>query len=88
MAKSKSPIRLTYQILQELKEQGFQYVLVKGYDLSRRLDYIQLTHFTLVPVRELPLEPGEKEIYAPIDSEELAEWASSRDEDYAAYIER
>src|SRR6185437_7346600 len=67
MAKSSSGIRLTTQTLQELKDKGFQFVLVKGYAPQRRQDHIQLNDLTLVPVVELPSEPGEKEIYAPID---------------------
>ena len=88
MAKSRSAVRLTDQTLQELKDKGFRYVLVIGYIPDQRRSYIQLNHFTLVPVIELPLEPGEKEIYAPIDSDILLDWANSADEEFIAYIER
>lgn len=87
MTHTRSPVKLTSKILKELKDKGFQYVLVKGYSLDRRLDYIQLNHFSLVPVKELPQEPGEKEIYAPIDSEILTEWANSQDKGFKAYID-
>jgi hypothetical protein len=80
------PIRLTEKTLQELKDKGFQFVIVKGYTPERRLDHIQLNYFTLVPLKELPTGPGEKEIYAPIDSEVLAEWANLSD-GFEAYIE-
>ncbi|WP_431210083.1 hypothetical protein ACQ86N_28980 [Puia sp. P3] len=87
MAKSKSPVRLTPQILHDLKRNGYQYVLIKGYTPDRRSDYIQLTNFTLVPVRQLPEGPGEKEIYAPIDSEIIEEWANSSDPALTAWID-
>lgn len=73
--------------MQELKDRGFLYVLVKGYTLDRRLDYIQMNHFTLLPVVELPPEPGAKEIFAPVDSEILMEWANSADKGLEVYIE-
>lgn len=88
MTKSKSATRLTSQTLQDLKRKGFRFVLVKGYTLDKRLDYIQMNHFTLVPVMELPAEPGAKEIYEPIDSDILQEWADSPDRGLIAYIEQ
>ncbi|HLZ87482.1 MAG TPA: hypothetical protein VKQ52_09590 [Puia sp.] len=79
--------RLTARRLQELKDLGFRFVLIKGYTIDRRSDYIELNHFTLVPVKELPEDPGQKEIYEPIESEILLEWASSPDNGVMAFIE-
>lgn len=87
MAKNKSRIRLTNRTLQALKDNGYQFVLVKGYGFNQHPDYLQLNYFTLVPVKTLPQEPGEKEIYAPIDSEVLTEWANSPDNELEAYIQ-
>jgi hypothetical protein len=87
MPQHKATIRLTDKTLQDLKDKGYQYVIVKGYTPDRQLDHIQLNHFVLMPVVELPTEPGEKEIYAPIDSEVLAEWAGSTDSSFEAFIE-
>lgn len=87
MTKSKSSVKLTRKTLQELKDNGFLYVLVKGYTLDRCVDHIQLNHFTLLPVRELPSEPGKKGIYAPLDSEVLSEWASFDDNGPDAFIQ-
>jgi hypothetical protein len=80
-------IRLTAPRLQELKDLGFRFVLIKGYSLNRRSDYIELNHFILVPVVQLPEDPAQKEIYEPIDSEILLDWASSP-EGVKAFIER
>ncbi|HEX3934219.1 MAG TPA: hypothetical protein VHW43_06035 [Puia sp.] len=87
MADNKGAVRLTNQTLQQLKDKGFQYVLIKGYDLSKKIDYIQLNSFQLTPVKELPQDPALKEIYAPLDSEILLQWASSEESGIEAFIE-
>jgi hypothetical protein len=87
MQKPTAANRLTKQSLEVLKELGFRYILVKGYTPDRRYDYIELNHFTLVPVKELPEDPGQKEIFAPIDSDILQDWASQPDNGIAAFIE-
>jgi hypothetical protein len=79
--------KLTVKRLQELKDLGFRFVLIKGYALDRRADYIELNHFSLLPVKELPEDPAQKEIYEPIESEILLEWASSVDSGVTAYID-
>lgn len=87
MRNQRTGTRLTLHGLQQLKDQGFRFVLVKGYTPDRRFDYIELNHFKLVPVKELPQDPGQKEIYAPIDSEILLDWAGSPDSGIKAFIE-
>jgi len=87
MGNSRSPVRLTKQSLQQLKDNGFLYVLIKGYTRDGRVDYIELDYFTLIPVKSLPDDPGKKEIYEPIDSTILVGWASSPDEDLKIFIE-
>lgn len=87
MSRNKTGKKLTKEALQTLVNKGFRYVLVIGYSLDRRQEHIQMNHFILVPVRELPREQGEMEIYAPIDSEILLEWADSSNKDVNAYIE-
>jgi len=87
MGNSKSPVRLTKQSLQHLKDKGFLYVLIKGYTRDGRVDYIELDYFTLIPVKSLPDDPNKKEIYEPIDSTILVGWASSPDESLKIFIE-
>jgi hypothetical protein len=87
MAENKSPVKLTKKTLQQLKDKGFQYVLIKGYSLHKRVDYIELDSFKLIPVKELPLDPAQKEIYAPLDSEILLEWTSAGTGSIEAFIE-
>ncbi len=87
MESSKSAIRLTKQSLQQLKDSGFRFVLIKGYTLDRRIAYIEVNYFTLVPVIELPEDPAKKEIYEPIDSDILMQWASFPDDGAKVIIE-
>jgi hypothetical protein len=87
MGKPSATIRLTKKSLQQLKDLGFRYVLIKGYTPDKRFDYIELNYFTLLPVMELPEDPAQKEIFAPIDSEILDEWASQPDNGIKAFIE-
>jgi hypothetical protein len=87
MEKNKALTRLTGKVLQDLIDKGFRYMLIKEYSPGRHLDHIQLNHFVLLPVRDLPLDPADKEIYAPIDSEILLDWANSTDHGFKAFIE-
>ena len=79
--------RLTKESLQVLRELGFRHVLVVEYAPERYSGHIGLNRFKLVPVKELPEEPGKKGIYAPIDSEILDDWASQPDDGIEAFIE-
>jgi len=87
MQKPTAATRLTTQNLRELRELGFRYVLVNGYTPDRVSDYIVLNRFILVPVKDLPEEPGQNGIYAPIDSDILDDWASQPDNGIKAFIE-
>jgi hypothetical protein len=84
---ARTAIRLTLETLEKLKERGFQYVLVESYTLDRRLDYIEMNHFLLRPVKALPDGPGDLGIFEPIDSTILREWAKHPDNGIIAYID-
>jgi hypothetical protein len=83
----KSAMRLTKQSLRKLKDNGFRFVLIKGYTIDRRMDYIDLKYFTLTPVKDLSDDPNKKGIYEPIDSPLLTEWASCPDQGANVIIE-
>ncbi len=55
-----STTKLTVQGLQILKDRGFRYVQVKGFTMDKRLDYMELHYFMLVPIKELPDDPNKK----------------------------
>jgi hypothetical protein len=87
MESSRSAITLTNQSLQQLKDSGFRFVLIKGYTTDRRVDYIEVNYFTLVPVKDLSDDPNKKDIYESIDSEILMQWASFPDDGAKVIIE-
>jgi hypothetical protein len=87
MARTRPRVKLTDESLQELKDKGFLYVLIRSYTPTQRNDHVELNQFVLVPVRELPSGPGEKEIFAPIDSEVIANWAQLSANGIEAFIE-
>lgn len=71
MIDPKLPARLTVKALEQLKSKGYRYVLIKG------VGYIESDNLQLVPVKELPVDPAQQEVYAPLDSEILLEWAKA-----------
>ena len=75
-----STVRLTLDQLQKLKDKGFRYVQVKGFTSDRRLDYMEPRFLLLIPIKDLSNDPAQKEIYEPINSKILEEWANSANE--------
>jgi hypothetical protein len=69
-------IPFTTMILEKLKQEGFMYVQVKGFNIDWHLDYLSPRYLMLIPIRELPNDQDKKEIYEPIHSSILSEWAS------------
>jgi len=78
--------KLTPQALQRLREKGFLYVQVKGLSRDRRPDYMHPRFLILTPIKELPSDPGKKEIYEPINSHILTEWADSPDMGFEVFV--
>ncbi|MBS1600740.1 MAG: hypothetical protein JST75_21145 [Bacteroidetes bacterium] len=75
-----SSLKLTRPLLQKLKDRGFRYVQVMGFTSDRRLDYMEPRFLLLVPIMELSDDPAKQEIYEPINSKILEDWANSPDE--------
>lgn len=63
-------------VLEKLKHNGFQYVQVKGFTSDKKLDYMEPRYLVLIPMKELPADQGEIEIYESINSTLLVEWAT------------
>lgn len=87
MVRSASVFPLSRQSLQQLKDKGFRFVLVRSYATDRRVDYIEIHYFTLIPVMQLSDDPNQKEIYEPIDSEILLDWADAPSERMKVIVE-
>jgi hypothetical protein len=69
-------IPLNRKSLEKLELQGFKFVLVKGLTPDHHYEHVEPHCLLLVPVRELPADPAEKDVYAPIRSEILLQWAN------------
>lgn len=65
---------LTEQLIQQLIKKGFRFVLIKGYTMDKRSDYMEPHYLLLVPIRELSHAEGEMEIYESLESKLLVSW--------------
>jgi len=68
------------EALDDLHQKGYKYVLVKGFTIDKHYDYVDPYMLVLVPVKELPSDPMLKDIYEPINSEILYQWAREKNE--------
>jgi hypothetical protein len=77
--------KLTVRSLKELRARGYRYVQIMGFTHGRP-DYIEPKYFLLYPMKLLPEDQYRKEIYEPIESRILTDWANSCDEGFEVYI--
>jgi hypothetical protein len=71
-------ITLSKKSLASLESNGYKFVLVKGLTIDNHYDHVDPHYLVLVPLKELPADPGKKDIYAPIESEILQQWANEK----------
>ncbi|MBL7739395.1 MAG: hypothetical protein JNK14_09255 [Chitinophagaceae bacterium] len=71
-------IKLTRHSLEKLESKGYRFVLVKGLTPDHHYEHVEPHCLLLVPIKELPSDPAKKDIYAPIGSEILRQWASEK----------
>ena len=57
-------------------------VQVKGLTADKHFDYIEPHVLILVPMKELPSEQEKKDIYEPVSSKLLQQWAAEEDEHF------
>ena len=67
---------LSLRALKMLESKGFKFVQVKGLTLDKHYDYVEPHFLLLQPIRELPTAQSEKDIYEPIGSDLLKQWAN------------
>jgi hypothetical protein len=72
---SVATIPFTWNTLQKMEAEGYRYVQVKGLTTDKHYDYIDPNFLVLVPMMELPTDQDQKDIYEPVKSELLREWA-------------
>lgn len=73
-------IELTLQSLLSLENSGYKYVQVKGLTIDLHYDYMEPHCIILFPMKELPTAQINKDIYEPVDSDLLREWAKDSDD--------
>lgn len=66
----------TLKALDKMESDGFKFVQVKGLTMDRHFDYIEPQMLVLVPMRELPTDKEKKDIYEPLPSKLLKQWAT------------
>ncbi len=66
---------LTPQALLNLQDRGYKFLQIQGFTIDHHAEYVEPNYFMLVPIRELPTNPEKMDIYEPINSELLANWA-------------
>lgn len=66
---------LSISALQRLEQKGYKYVQIKGLTADKHYEYVEPYYWVLVPMKELPLDPAKRDIYEPINSDILKQWA-------------
>jgi hypothetical protein len=66
---------LSLSALDVLKKKGFKYVQIKGLTADKHYEYVEPYYWVLVPMKELPVDPTKRDIYEPINSTILKQWA-------------
>ena len=84
--RSGGAVELNAGILKSMEKEGYRYVQIKGFGADRRYDYLAPRFLLLVPLRELPTDPREKDIYEPIPSSVLEQWANESDDRFKIIV--
>ena len=79
-------VKLTVPALQALEGKGFKFVQVVGLTLDNHYDYVDPHSLLLLPIKELPTDQAKKDIYEPIGSEMLKEWANDTGSNTQVFI--
>ena len=73
-------IEFSVKALDSLQNEGYKFVQVKGLTIDRHYEYVEPHILVLVPFKELPTSPMQRDIYEPIKSELLYKWAAEKNE--------
>jgi hypothetical protein len=80
ISQSHGAVQLDAAVLHDIEKRGYKYVLVKGLTIDKRYDYLAPRFLLLIPLKELPEDPRDKDIYEPIPSPLLEQWAEEPDD--------
>ena len=79
-------IQFNATVLKKLETDGYRFVQIKGLTVDKHFDYIEPHFMILVPIKDLPADQNNKDIYEPIDSTLLQQWAAEKDEHFEVVI--
>ena len=79
-------VQFDLKTLEKLESKGYKYVQIKGLTLDKHYDYIEPHFLVLVPLKDLPTDPNQKDIYEPIGSKILQQWAKEKNEHFEVVI--
>jgi hypothetical protein len=79
---------LTLKVLQILIDKGYRFVQVRGISIDKHYEYIEPNCIILIPIHELPTDQAQKDIYEPIGSELLRQWASEQNKNFKIYVQK
>ncbi len=77
---------LSLEALIDIGKKGYKFVQVKSLTVDKHYDYIEPSIIMLVPCKELPTDPAKKDIFEPIDSELLRDWARETNDHTQIFI--
>lgn len=80
LAEAQGSVPFSLKALKKIETDGFKYVQIKGLTMDKHYDYIAPHYLVLVPMKELPKDQNMKDIYEPVPSKLLNQWASDGDE--------
>ena len=83
---SHGAVRFEANMLATLASRGYKYVQIKGLTTDKRCDYLSPHLLILVPMKELPADQRDKDIYEPIPSKILEQWAKESDDHFKIYV--
>ncbi|HSB92071.1 MAG TPA: hypothetical protein VLC28_03100 [Flavitalea sp.] len=85
---SESPgvVRFNATMLKVLEREGYKYIQIKGLSTDKRGDYLSPQLLLLKPLKELPVDQREKEIYEALPSTILEQWAEESDDRFKIFI--
>ena len=81
LAEAQGSVPFTLTSLKKIETDGYKFVQIKGLTMDKHYDYIAPHYLVLVPMKELPKAQDQKDIYEPVPSKLLQQWAADGDDD-------
>ena len=86
MMQYRGAVAFNANMLDAVEKAGYKYVQIKGLNADKHYDYYAPRSVLLIPLRELPTDQRDKDIYEPVPSPVLAQWAEESDDHFKIFI--